>query len=83
MKKILHTLFWVIFITMSIITIAWGGATLQEQTETKQWNNGICKCEGHYQLFDVEKDKSGEFYYYKCDKCNNIFRSNHCFKYEN
>lgn len=83
MKKTLRVLFWIAFIAMSIITIAWGAATLQEQTEAKQWNNGICTCEGHYQLFDIEKSKYGKFYYYKCDKCNNIFRSNHCFKYEN
>lgn len=84
MKKTLHTFFWIVFITISIFSIAWGATVLHRQEEANQWNDGVCKCEGHYQLFDVERVKSGEeFYYYKCDKCNNIFRSNHCFRYEN
>lgn len=83
MKKALHTLFWIVFIAVSIYSIAWGAATLQQQTEEKQWNNGICECEGHYQLFDIERARGNEYYYYKCDKCNGIFKTTHYFKYEN
>ncbi len=40
--------------------------------EEKRWNNGICSnCNSYYILFEVERGR----YYYKCDKCNEIFVS--------
>ena len=57
MKKALHTLFWIVFIAVSIYSID--------------------------QLFDIERARGNEYYYYKCDKCNGIFKTTHYFKYEN
>ena len=82
-KTILRAVCWWIFIVVSIIIIAWGGATLQKQTEEKRWNDGVCECGGHYQLFDIERHRGDEYYYYKCDKCDNVLRATHCFKCKN
>lgn len=86
MKRILKTLAILIIsvlVTALIIFIAVWGADQDKQTEDRLWNNGICSCEGHYQLFDIERTRGDEYYYYKCDKCNGIFRTTHYFKYEN
>ena len=86
MKKILTALkipfIVALFITLSILIAVWG-ADQDRQTEERLWNNGVCSCEGHYQLFDIERHRGDEYYYYKCDKCNGIFKTTHYFKYEN
>ena len=41
----------------------------------KYLQNG-CKCGGRYGLYDVEYSQNhGNFYYYKCDKCGDIFET--------
>ena len=86
MKKILTALkvpFIVALVIASVVLIAVWGTAQKRQTENELWNEGVCDCGGHYQLFDIERTRGDEYYYYKCDKCNGIFKSTHCFKYEN
>ena len=86
MKKILTALkvpFIVALVIASVILTAVWGTAQKRQTENELWNEGVCDCGGHYQLFDIERTRSDEYYYYKCDKCNGIFKTTHYFKYEN
>ena len=82
MKINLREFFWETFIAISIIIVAWGCATLTKQTAEEKWNCGTCECGGHYQLFDIEWSKGDEYYYYKCNKCDNVFRTTYYFKTE-
>lgn len=35
-----------------------------------------CECGGRYELYDVEySENRGDIYYYKCDKCGDIFET--------
>ena len=35
-----------------------------------------CECGGRYSLYDIEYSQNhGNFYYYKCDKCGDIFET--------
>ena len=80
MKNTLRVIFWGTLVFAIVVAVACWGAKMGAETEAKRWNDGICECGGHYQLFDIEKTKGDEYYYYKCDKCDNILRSTHCFK---
>lgn len=80
MKSVLRGIFWGTLIFALVVAIVYWGAKMDEETEAKRWNNGVCECSGHYQLFDIEKTKGYEYYYYKCDKCDNVLRATHCFK---
>jgi len=40
-----------------------------------------CECGGQYSLYDVEySENRGDIYYYKCDKCGDIFETSFSIK---
>lgn len=38
----------------------------------KLYNNGECSCGGKYEIFDIEKTRYSNDYYYKCNNCNKV-----------
>lgn len=40
--------------------------------EQKEWNNGICKCGGRYEIKDIECYNKKTIYFYVCGNCQNI-----------
>lgn len=43
-----------------------------------KWNDGVCsKCNGHYELYDVERSyrSKADRYYYECDTCKDMISS--------
>ena len=43
---------------------------------TEEYLQNGCKCGGRYELYDIEYSQNrGDIYYYKCDKCGDIFET--------
>lgn len=48
------------------------------RSDQKIWNNGVCKCNGNWELMHIApfEMRTGTIYHYECDTCKEVFESN-------
>lgn len=67
-----------VIISIAAILVALVISTIFATRDKNALSQG-CECGGHYELFDISRvsyrKSFSEYYYYKCDKCGDIYRS--------
>ena len=55
-----------------VIIILIIGVFICKSCDGIKYNNGICKCGGHYEYQQAVGHRLGTTYIYRCDKCGDI-----------
>ena len=66
-------LFVIVLVLIGALMIGLACSNTADETMA-QYNNGVCECGGHWELFSVDVDKGNTYYFYKCDECGTLIK---------
>ena len=79
-KAIFGTILFMAVIVAMIIGICKYCEHKRYKMDSTTWNNGYCQCGGEWEYQQIVATRANTVYVYKCDKCNNLFKSLTYFK---
>jgi NADH:ubiquinone oxidoreductase subunit 3 (subunit A) len=80
LKEYLGSIIFTLVIVAIFVVAVMYGLHLKEKNK-KEYNNGTClECGGHYHLVSASYYRGEDTYYYECDNCGHIFKTNYNFK---